>query len=48
MAGINFSIALLVYARGSVTLQAAVDATKSIEAGFKITQRNGARSNFAT
>src|SRR6266542_2460841 len=46
IARINLSIALLVYARGLVTLQAAVDITKSIEAGFKITQKNGARFNF--
>ncbi len=47
MAGINLSIALLVYAKEPVTLQAAVDVTKSIEVGFRITQRNGVRSNFA-
>jgi len=46
MTGINPSIILLVYARGPVTLQAAVDVAKSIEAGFRIIQRNGARSNF--
>ena len=31
---------------GLVTLQAVVDAAKSIEAGFRITQRNEARFNF--
>ncbi len=46
MTRINLSIALLVYTRGPVMLQAIVDAAKSIKAGFRITQRNGARSNF--
>ena len=46
MAGINPSIASLVYAKGPVTLQAVVDAAKSIKAGFRITQRNGIRFNF--
>ncbi len=46
MVRINPSIAPLVYTRGPVTLQAAVNAAKSIEAGFRITQRNGVRSNF--
>jgi len=36
MTGINLSIVSLVYTRGSVTLQAAIDTVKSIEAGFKI------------
>ena len=48
MAEINLSIAPLVYVRGLVTLQAAVDAAKSIEAGFRIIQRNGIRFNFTT
>ena len=47
MAGINPSIVPLVYVRELVILQAAVDAAKSIEAGFRIIQRNGTRSNFA-
>jgi len=41
MAGINPSIVPLVYVRELVILQAAVDAAKSIEAGFRIIQRNG-------
>jgi len=36
MAGINSSIILLVYVRGPVILQAAVDVAKSIGAGFRI------------
>ncbi len=46
MTEINPSIAPLVYVRELATLQAAVDIAKSIEAGFRITQRNGARFNF--
>ena len=46
MVGINPNIILLVYVRTLAILQNAVDAAKSIEAGYRITQRNGTRSNF--
>ena len=37
MTGINPNIVPLVYVKGLVILQVAVDAAKSIEAGFRIT-----------
>jgi len=47
MTGINPTIALLVYVKILETLQAVVDATKNIEVGYRIIQRNRAKSNFA-
>src|SRR6266508_5991555 len=40
LSGLNPTIALIVYASGPENLNAAVEAAKSIEAGYKITQRN--------
>ena len=40
LSGLNPTIALIVYASTPGNLNAAVDAAKSIEAGYKITQRN--------
>ena len=40
LSGLNPTIALIVYASTSGNLNAAVEAAKSIEAGYKITQRN--------
>jgi len=40
LSGLNPTIALIVYTSGSGNLNAAVETAKSIEAGYKITQRN--------
>jgi len=40
LSGLNPTIALIVYASGPENLNAAVETAKSIEAGYKITQRN--------
>ncbi len=40
LSGLNLTITLIVYASGSENLDVAINTAKSIEAGYKITQRN--------
>ena len=40
LSGLNLTIALLVYVSGLIDLNTVVNTTKSIKAGYKITQRN--------
>jgi len=40
LSGLNLTIMPIVYASGPENLNAAVETAKSIEAGYKITQRN--------